>query len=344
MFSGAKKLVKKNEVAIGVDIGNFSVKVAQISRKDDILTLDGFGYAKIDTTKPDGAMEAVKNACAEARLTHKKVNASINPEGAIVRYLMLPEMNNDDLGKAMEFEIERYVPFDKKDVISDYLVLKERPDTKNIKVLLVAAKKEFFDSRVKILKEAGLEPEVVTIDSLVLRNIFQVNYPEKNDKTVGLLNIGAKAANVSIVRDATSYFMRDLQLGGDSITSLLKEKLDIGWEEAERLKCALTPDDKEKFKIVEPVLGNLLNEVYLSFDYFESEFGRVVDEVFVSGGTVKLSILVSFLKENLNREISILNPIKNIKIAPSISDQRLEIAASSLVIPIGLALESFDLV
>ncbi len=342
MFGGAKKLVKKSEVATGVDIGNFAVKVVQLSRKDDTVTMDGFGFAKIDHSRPDGAVEALKTACLEAKITNKKVNASINSEGAIVRYLMLPEMSGDDLGKAMEFEIERYVPFDKKDVISDYLVLKERLDTKNLKVLLVAAKKEYFSQRVKIVKDAGLEPEVMTIDSLVLKNVFQVNYPEKGEKTIGIINIGAKSSNVSIIREFVSYFMRDLQLGGESITSLLKEKLDISLEEAERMKCGLLSDDKEKFKIVEPILGNLLNEVYLSFDYFESEFGRVVDEVYVSGGTVKLSILINFLKENLNREVLVFNPVKNIKIAPSISSQRLNTLSSSLVVPIGLALESFD--
>src|SRR3989344_6162793 len=156
VFGGPKKLIKKGEVATGVDVGNFSVKVVQLSRKDDVITLYGFGYAKIDYSRPDGVVEALKAACLEAKISHKKVNASINPEGAIVRYLMLPEMSSDDLNKAMEFEIERYVPFDKKDIISDFLVLKERMDTKNLKVLLVAVKKEFFDQRLKVLKDAGL--------------------------------------------------------------------------------------------------------------------------------------------------------------------------------------------
>ncbi len=335
---GSKKLVKKSEVATGIDIGNFSVKAVQVSRKNEEITLEGFGYSKIDTRRPDGVIEAVKFACGEAKLSYKKVNSAIASEGAIVRYLMLPEMTSEDLSKAMEFEIERYVPFDKKDVISDYLVLKERSDTKNIKVLLVAAKKEFVDSRAKMLKEAGLEPEVITIDSLVLKNTFQANYLDKTGKTIGLINIGAKASNINIIRDAASYFMRDVQLGGESITHLLKEKLEISVEEAEKLKCSLTLEDKEKFKIIEPVLGNLLNEVYLSFDYYESEFGMVVDEVFISGGTAQLLLLPGFLKANLNREIAVLDPLQNIRIGAAVSAERVKSFSASLVVPIGLAL------
>lgn len=341
MLFGSKKADKKSETTIGIDIGNFAVKVAQINRQGQTITLEGFGYCKINQNKLDGILEAVKSACAEAKLTSKRVNTSINSEGAIVRYLMIPEMNTEDLKRAMEFEVERYVPFDKKDVISDYLILSEKTDSKNMKVLLVAAKKDFVDGRVKILKDAALDPEVVTIDSIVLKNVFQANYPDKNEKTIGILNIGSKVSNISIVRDGTSYFMRDVQLGGDSITQLFKEKLDIDIDEAEKMKCNLSADDKEKFKIIEPVLGNLLNEIYLSFDYYESEFGMAVDEVFISGGTARLVWLKSFLKENLNREITILNIANAVKVSPLVSTQRLEIFSSSLVVALGLAFESF---
>ena len=339
---GRKKIEKKSETAIGIDIGNFAVKAVQITKKKEGYNLDGFGYCKIDLAKLDGVTEAVKSACAEAKLEQKKVNTAIASDGAIVRYLMLPEMNKDDLNRAMQFEIERYVPFDKNEVVSDYVILNERSETKNMKIMLVAAKRDVVDKRVKIFKSIGLEPEIVTIDSVVIKDTFQVNYPDRTDKTIGLINIGAKVSNINIIRDSISYFMRDVQLGGDSITQLLKEKLDLDLGEAEKLKCILTHEDKEKFKVIEPVLGNLLNEIYLSFDYYESEFGMVVDEVFVSGGTAKLKLLIDFLKENLNREVAILNSTNKITVGPAVAKQRLETYLSALVVPTGLALESFN--
>ncbi len=335
-------LAKKSELAVGVDVGNFSVKVAQLSRKGDILTIEGLGYSLIDHNNSDGITEAIKAACLEAKLSHKKVNASIASQGAVVRYLLLPQMNDDDLARAMEFEIERYVPFDKASIVSDYLVLKEKSDKKNVKILLVAARKEYVDARVKTLKDAGLEPEVMTIDSLVLKNVFDINYPEKKSKTVGILNVGAKTSNVNIVRDSVLYFMRDIQLGGDSITHLLKEKLDIDLATAEKTKHDLKGTDKEKFEIIEPVLGNLLNEVYLSFDYYESEFGMVVDEVLLCGGSAPLEFLANFLKENLNRSVSVLNPFQQISLSSAVSRQRFDAFAPAFVVSLGLALESFN--
>ena len=338
---GKKVPAKKSETSTGVDVGSFAVKIVQMSRKGEGFYLDGFGYAPINPNRSDGVAEAIRQACMDAKITYRKVCSSVPAEGSIVRYLVMPEMSSEDLSRAMEFEIDRYVPFSKEEVVSDYMVLQERPDRKNMKVLLVAARRESIDNRVKVLKDATLEPEVITIDSIVLRNTFQVNYPEKSSKTVGLLNIGAKTSNINIIRGSVSYFIRDLQLGGDSITQILKEKLNISPEEAEQLKRDLRVDDKEKFKIIEPVLGNLLNEIYLSFDYYESEFGMVVDEVVVSGGTARLAFLFDFLKENLNRGIALLNPVNNIEISPTVSKERLGELSPSLAVSLGLAFENF---
>jgi type IV pilus assembly protein PilM len=251
-------------------------------------------------------------------------------------------MSQEELNKAMNFEIERYAPFKKEETVSDFQILKEDVDKKSLKVLLVVAKKEFVEARTKLIEEAGLEPQLITIDSLVLKNAFELNYPENKSSTVGLLNIGARLTNLNIVKDNASYFMRDVQIGSDNITNLIMEKLEVSSEEAERMKHEFKLSDQETFKIIEPVLGNLLNEIYLSFDYYESEFGLVVDEVFLSGGFARFAWLREFLKENLGREIKILEPIKNLIIDTSLDSKRIAELSSSLTISVGLALESFN--
>lgn len=330
------------EPAVGVDIGNHSVKVCQIHKDGDRFRISGIGYSEIDVLNPKGTVEAIKSACRQAAISVKKVNASVFPEGVIVRYLLLPLMSEEELRRAMSFEIERYVPFDSEQGISDYQVLKVDEEKKNIKVLMVAAKKELVDSRLRLLQEAGLEPQIITIDSMVLKNVFQENYPDKQNTTVGLLNIGARVTNINIIRENCCYFMRDVQIGGENITNLIKEKLEIDSSAAEQKKLSLSPRDQNAFKTIEPVLGNLLNEVYLSFDYYESEFGLVVDEVFLSGGTANLGWLVDFLTENLGRKISVLNPTQNLIVSPSVDAGLLTSKSASLVAVIGLALESFN--
>lgn len=337
MFSKSKQATG----AVGLDIGNFSVKVAHLRKEGEKFILQGMGISPVNPKDPNATVVAIERACKEANISTEKVNASIFPDAVIVRYLLLPTMTSDELSKSMSFEVARYTPFNKDEVISDFQILKEDAGKKNMKVLLVAAKKAVVEERAKLIESAGLEPQVITIDSLVLKNTFEFNYPDKKNLTVGLLNIGSKLTNINIVRENASYFMRDVQIGGDNITNLLKEKFDISLEEAEKKKCGLKLEDQETFKVIEPVLANLLNEIYLSFDYYESEFGAVADEVYLSGGSAMLGRLSEFLKENLAREIKILEPTKNIIIDPLLDSQRIVSVSSSLAISIGLALESF---
>ncbi|MFC1704126.1 type IV pilus assembly protein PilM [Candidatus Omnitrophota bacterium] len=336
-----QKKSKKAEPIIGLDIGNHNIKVVELDNTGENYLLKGIGCASIASQEPAALITAIKEACSEAKVSAKKVNTSIFSEGAILRYLLLPEMTGDELQKAMRYEIERYVPFGKEEVVSDYQILKQDAGKKNMKILLVAAKKEFVEKRASLIQDAGLEPQIITIDAIALKNPFKMNYPDKKEVTVGLLNLGAKITNINIVRDDASYFMRDIQIGGDNITNLIKEQLEVSFEKAESLKRAPGEKETEIFKIIEPVLGNLLNEIYLSFDYYESEFGMVVDEVYVCGGTSQLKWLQDFLRDNLGREILPLDIRKQITIAKEIPTDKLVNLAPLLPISVGLAMESF---
>lgn len=337
-----EKKFSKPEISVGLDIGSYSVKAVEIKKDKDLCILKGVGFSQVNGSEPKDFSNAIKKACDEARISTKKVNASVFSQGTIIRYLLLPLMNPEELGRAMNFEIERYIPFGKEEVASDYQILREDNTKKNLQILLVATKKKVIEERVKIIQDAGLDPQVITIDSLVLKNVFGLNYPEKKETTVGLLNLGSKITNINIVRDNFSYFMRDIQLGGESITHLIKEKLDIQDLEAELLKQNPKEREEEIFKSIEPILGNLLNEIYLSFDYYESEFGMAVDEVYLSGGTARLKMLEHFLSENLGREVHSLELIKNISPDHSISQERLQNLSADLIVATGLALETYN--
>jgi Tfp pilus assembly PilM family ATPase len=136
--------------------------------------------------------------------------------------------------------------------------------------------------------------------------------------------------------------MRDIQLGGENLTHLIKERLDIDIKQAEMLKQSPEKREEEIFKAIEPILGNLLNEIYLSFDYYESEFGMVVDEVYISGGTARLKRLLNFLADNLGREIYPLDLTKSISLGHNISSEKIKNLSFDIAVSIGLALETFN--
>jgi type IV pilus assembly protein PilM len=127
------------QVSLGLDIGSYSIKVAQLAKQRDNFVISGLGYTLIKDSGSANLAPAIKEALRQLKVATRKVNATIFSQGAVVRYVSLPLMGQKELTQAMDFEMERYVPFKPSDAFADYQILKEDPVTRNMKVLMVAA-------------------------------------------------------------------------------------------------------------------------------------------------------------------------------------------------------------
>ena len=78
----------------------------------------------------------------------------------------------EDLRKSYIFELDKYFPFDPKSIYTDCSILDPEGKDKKMLVLLAAVKKEMVDERLKLFKEAGLELNRVTINSIAIANAF----------------------------------------------------------------------------------------------------------------------------------------------------------------------------
>jgi Tfp pilus assembly PilM family ATPase len=85
-------------------------------------------------------------------------------------------------------------------------------------------------------------------------------------------------------------------------------------------------------------MANLLNELYLSFDYYETQFESGIEEIFVTGGFSRLSGINEFLSKNLGIPTSSFNTLANIDITQDLQ-QKIKPFADIMAVSIGLALE-----
>ena len=110
-----------------------------------------------------------------------------------------------------------------------------------MRVLLVACKRSLVEDHYGLLSGLGLQPEIIDVDAFALGNAWEfMNLTADNfgdeDKVVALVDIGANKTNINIVRGSTSYFTREIYLGGDDFTGGISKKLAIDINEAESLK------------------------------------------------------------------------------------------------------------
>jgi type IV pilus assembly protein PilM len=275
----------------------------------------------------------------KAGISEKSVSISMSGPSVIVRFISLPKMDEEALKGAMKYEAGKFIPFDMKDCAIDYKTIGKDDRENKLNILLVAVKRDVLMGKIKMVEDAGLSVSLVDVDVFALANAFMKCISIPTEKTVALVNIGASFTNLSILRAQSIYFARDLAIGGKDINAAISKTLGIDEKSAEELKVAPGEKLDEVAGLTKPVLNNLLDEVKLSFSYYENQSGKNIDEVYVSGGGSGMAGLSDVFQENLGSKPSIWNPMQFIDTVTHAFDKELlEKTGSSLAITVGLAL------
>jgi len=333
-----KGIFSSSSVCLGLDIGNFSVKLAQIKKKslskERILS---FAVAPIKGEKTrDRIIEAIRQACDNLATDSKKVNLSIGGPNIIIRYLVLPWMKEGDLSKALEFELERYIPFKREEAVIDYHVLGKLLNNQII-VLLAAAERWLIQERVNLIKDAGLEPQLINIDAIALTEAFKAASPHAKG-AVGFLDIGYRVSKLIVLERDIPYFSRDIEIGEHDIIQTVSEKIGIDFNLAKQWAYYSDDKIKEIAEVTKLTINTLLNELSLSFEYCERNLEKKVGQLYLSGGGSKIKVLLDALEKAQGLKVNNLDPTQGFRLSSSITAEDLKEYAHLLAVAIGLAI------
>jgi len=348
-----KDLVPQEKLvpSVGLDIGTSSVKLIQLQKTGSESKIIRFGVAPIKNRNKE---EAINKVLAENNITTKNVNTSVSGQGVILRYAQLPKMSLEDLRTSVILESDKYIPFPAEEVNIDCYIIKELPQDKKMLVLVAAAKKDLIEQRISLLEKIGLVPDVISIDSVALANVFNVfcqtaaATPDKKEpeslscQTIGVLNIGGTFSSLDILDKGLPLFTRDIFIGGNDITKRIINQFSLSEEEAEKMKSSTEADAAKIISASETILTNLATEIRFSFDYFETENNLPITTLYITGGGSYLKGVDNFLQQSLGIEVKIWNPLTVLQIDPEVSAELLKKQANKIGIALGLALYQND--
>jgi len=318
---------------VGLDIGNFSVKLARVKKG----TL-GFSVVPIgNDNSPDKVAEAIKQACKEISLDSKKVNLSVSGAKVTMRYIILPFMRAEELSKALEFEFEKYIPHKKEQYITDYYRLADLANKRMI-VLLVASERKFIEDKIAIVKAAGLETKSINVDSLALAEAFKISMPHYKN-ACAVLDIGYRISKLVIMDNELPYFSRDIETGEYSVAQAISEKTGVDFSHAKEMGYSPGSKLQELTEVSHPELRILLDELSLSFEYCERNLEKKVNQLFVCGGGSENKAIIETLKNMPSVRLDFWNPIRGFKVSSRLASEELEKYARLLAVAIGLAVE-----
>jgi len=318
-------LGKKKDV-VGLDIGSSSIKLVELREGKGGFKLQNLAISPLPPEAiVDGALmdsvtiiNTIRDLVATSKTKIKEVVTSVSGHSVIVKKITLPLMTEAELEESIQWEAERYIPFDINDVNIDFHISgasAENPEVMD--VVLVAAKKDIINDYVSVTMESGLNPVIIDIDSFALENMLAVNYEIEKDETVAIANIGASVTNINILRNNITSFTRDIFKGGNQITEEIQRQLHIDYEEAEKTKVGSKVDLSSQ-----PIIQNVLRaaseslaiEIGNSLDFFHSTTTyEKIAKLYLSGGGSKIKDFDIALQQHIGIPVEVVNPFKKIE-------------------------------
>jgi type IV pilus assembly protein PilM len=382
-------MVFGGHAAVGLDIGSRVVKVVQLRRNGKSIELEKFGLAEISPRgeKPSAPedqrrakVEAIRRVLAEARISGRQAVTAVRGESVIVRYIPMPDMPPEELKNAFRLGAEEYTPYRSEEVNMDWSVIGASGEgsTRRLDVLLVCARKDLINDHVALVKEAGLSAEIVDVDCFAFLNCFELNYQPDPHEVIGLINVGGEITGISVYSGSFPRFSRDISIGGSTITTAMRQRLEMPLAQVEALKIsrgvskqtkkpsedsaggepsladtirstveAVTGErleDTSTETVADRVIGNTLNnlvsEIRRSIQFFESQSrGLTVGRLVLGGGSSRLKGLDAFIQSELKLPVEIIDPLRRIPVTGrDINASLLRDNNHMLSVGIGLAL------
>ncbi|MBW6474977.1 MAG: pilus assembly protein PilM [Anaerolineaceae bacterium] len=345
-------LFRSRKDLVGIDIGSRAVKVVQLREVKGLWHLKSMGMdslpseAIVDNAIMDSSavIDVVKGLLGKLKITAKNVVTSISGHSVIIRKIQLSIMTEEELENTIAFEAEQYIPFDIAEVFLDFHII--GPDAKDptmMNVFLVAAKKDFVNDHIAIFRECGLTPVVMDVDSFAVQNAFELNYSIDPDAVVGLVNMGASGMNVSVLKDGTSIFTRDIQIGGNILVEEIQKQFGLGSADAERAKLGEAIAGIEQHDVDDVILSAtemLAQEVQRSLDFFTATaVDDKIHHLYITGGIAQLPQVRNALGNRLGIDVEVIDPFRQIVVDEKNFDaEYLKSIGSMFAVAVGLAM------
>ena len=338
----------KKKSTVGLDIGSSSIKVVEVvqDRSGDHLVNYGISEplseAIVDGEIMDRQLvhEAITNLFESRQIKTKSVVTAVSGRAVIVKKILMDRLSEEDAKEAIQWEAEQHVPYDINDVSLDFQIINPNVDQKKMQVLLVAAKKDMIQSHAEIIREAGLQPSIIDVDSFAIQNAVEANYEIVPNEVLALVNIGAEITNVNIVQNQVPHFTKDLSVGSNSFVEGIQRRYNVSQADALNALRGRGDASIDVAPIVQVTCEDLSVQLDRAIAFLKSAGdAERVDRIMLSGGSARVPGLADFLRQRHQVPVEIVNPIQKIQFDPGLfQGESAESVAPVLTVAIGLAL------
>jgi type IV pilus assembly protein PilM len=340
--------LRRNKSTVGLDIGSGFIKVAVVDHSGAEPELTHVSHTPLiadaivegEVMDPQIVVETVRSLMESAAVKPRRLVSSVGGRDVMVKKIQMDRMKESDAREVIRWEAEQYVPFDMANVQLDFQILDPLDDGLQMSVLLVAAKREVVDQRVGLLRDAGLLPQVVDVDSFALHNAFEYNYPEAMEGVAALVNVGHEIATVNVLQEGALVLTRDVPFGSRRLREDMRRMHGLTVEEADAVLQGRSPRAGEFQDLLKQGAEDLAVGVERALAFLGGEAAGP-GRVYVCGGGARIPGLVDVLASRLRARTEVATPLQRLKVRPGVTSFfPVDELAPMLMLSVGLALRA----
>lgn len=364
MFNRLKGLISKRTKGIGIEIAPERINIAQIRKQGQ-----GFKLATLSSVEvPDGIIQEgqildpaslaqlIQTAIAESKLKVTSVATAVPMREAVIRIIPVPaELDDRELREmVLNHEAGLYLPYPREEVDVDYqkldLILDE-DGIEKVQVLLVATRKEVTDSYLSTFKQAGLQVNVLEINSFALIRTIrdQLRQFEPQEATV-LVDIEFDSTEIAIIVNGVPHFNRTVPIGTYQLQSALSRAMNLptsrNTELLQGMTIPQTPVDNLRTGAtgINPgmaalirVLGELADELRRSIDFYMNQSENLeVTQILLAGPGAGIGQLDEFFTQRLGLSTTQIDPVAALSLEVDQEISSLQRPGLGVVLGLGL--------
>ena len=346
-------MASKKEIII--NCGTSSISVSTFSFNGNQCVLDevslhtqNFDYLD-ESLWLEETIKTLEEVTQELKL-RGEVRVIIPGSLLLTKTIRVPKVEKDKQDKIVAFELSQKMPFPLSELIWDYRIIDD--DGVEQEILAFAVKPEIAEKFCERLIQAGLSPSIITPAPILEHESFKALETMDEDGETLIINIGAKSTNLLFI-NKEGFLIRNIAIGGNSLTQSISENLGLVFEKGEEIKKAvysgavnLTADDPRHEVLgscSSKFLARISQEITRSIvTYKRIKKGKSISKIYLSGRGALLAGLPEYISQSQQLNIDYFDPLQAIQVSSSVSEEMKTLLPFMLSESVGLAIKLFQ--
>jgi len=260
----------------------------------------------------------LKAVCVRAKTIALSATVSLPVSVVFHAVINLPLLKKEELDRVLRAEVKKLLPRPIEEMVLDYQMIKNAPESKTQRVLINAVPKELVIFYTQVFKLAGIELESLEPESIALERSLV-----GRDKSVAMIiDIGAERTNFYIIDQGFAITHHSTEIGGARLNKILSSVLGVNDDLIEQIKYDYfgsllkktnqSQMTKEKFhNLFFTIIDPIIKEIEYSFEIYLRQTGnenKHPEKIILTGGGSSMPYLTDFISEKFNIKCYVGDP------------------------------------